>query len=236
MLGQFGFENHYAWMAYVFGPPLVLFAMTLPIIAIIGLIGPDSEDWRREWWTRFGSWIGIWGVGFMLLSLTSVYGPLIALKAFDHKWSAPQWGTIAGWIATIVGGLMSGNSERTSGGEGRTTIATLLEWFSKIAAFVFIVGAVLIGAAVMHLLLVKVFTDDQLVAPMYWQHLAHIETTEYWWAFLALLVVGLVFSWRFEINIFWLNQFYRNRLVRAYLGASRLRGRSQTTPARTPGI
>lgn len=223
MFGQFGFEDHYAWMAYVFGPPLVLFAMTLPIIAIIGLIGPDSEDWRREWWTRFGSWIGIWGVGFMLLSLTSVYGPLIALKAFDHKWSAPQWGTIAGWIATIVGGLMSGNSERTSGGEGRTTIATLLEWFSKIAAFVFIVGAVLIGAAVMHLLLVKVFTDDQLVAPMYWQHLAHIETTEYWWAFLALLVVGLVFSWRFEINIFGLNQFYRNRLVRCYLGATRWR-------------
>jgi hypothetical protein len=223
MFGQFGLSNHYAWMAYVFGPPLVLFAMTLPIIAIIGLIGTDSEDWRREWWTRFGSWIGIWGVGFMLLSLTSVYGPLLTLSAFDHAWGLPQWSTVGGWIATIAGGLMSGNSERTSGGEGRTRTASVLEWFSKIAAIVFIIGAVLIGATVLHVLLTKIFTSDAVSASTYWQQLTDLETREYWWTFLALIVVGLVFSWRFEINIFGLNQFYRNRLVRCYLGATRWR-------------
>src|SRR4029453_7658772 len=125
-------------MAYVFGPPLVLSAMTLPIVAIIGLIGTDSEDWRREWWTRFGSWIGIWGVGFMPLSVTSVYGPLIVLSAFDRSWGVGQWSTVAGWVATIAGGLMSGNSDRTTGGEGRTMTAAALEWFSKIAAVVFV--------------------------------------------------------------------------------------------------
>jgi hypothetical protein len=91
MFGQFGTENHFAWIAYVVGPPLVLFAMTLPITAIIGLIGTDSEDWRREWWTRFGSWIGITLVGFMLLSLMSVFGPLLTLSVFDRPWSMPQW-------------------------------------------------------------------------------------------------------------------------------------------------
>ena len=223
MFGQWGITNHYSWMAYVFGPPLVLFAMTLPIIVIIGLIGTDSEDWRREWWTRFGSWIGIWGVGFMMMSLTSVYGPVITLSAFDHRWGATQWSTAIGWIATIAGGLMSGNSERTTGGDGRTVTASMLEWFSKVAAIVFIVGAVLIGATVLHVLLTKIFTSDEISAAAYWQHLVNIDTREYGWALLVLVAVSVVISWRFDINIFGLNQFYRNRLVRCYLGATRWR-------------
>jgi hypothetical protein len=128
-----------------------------------------------------------------------------------------------GWIGTIAGGLLSGNSERTSGGGGRTIPAAVLEWFSKFAALVFIVGAVLIGATVLHILLVNIFTDDPVSAMNYWKHLSDVGLAQYGWSFLALLVVGLIFSWRFEINIFGLNQFYRNRLVRCYLGATRWR-------------
>jgi hypothetical protein len=223
MFGTWADDDRHAWMAYVFGPPLILCAMSLPIVAIIGLIGTDSEDWRREWWTRFGSWIGIWGVGFMVLSLTSVYGPLIVLGAFDRAWGWGQWSTALGWVATIAGGLMSGNSDRTTGGAGRTMTATALEWFSKIAAVVFVVGAVLIGATVLHVLLVKIFTDKEILASEYWPHLMTITTREYWWALAVLAALALLFSWRFEINIFSLNQFYRNRLVRCYLGATRWR-------------
>lgn len=223
MFAQWGTTDRYAWIAYVVGPPLVLFAMTLPIIAIIGLIGNDSEDWRREWWTRLGSWIGIWGVGFMLLSVTSVFGPLIALSAFDQSWGTVQWTTILGWIATIAGGLMSGNSERTSGGGGRTRTVAALEWFSKFAAVAFVVGAVLIGATLLHVLLVTMFTNEPVLAQAYWLHLGAIRPSHYWLTFAILVVIGLVFSWRFEINIFGLNQFYRNRLVRCYLGATRWR-------------
>ena len=50
-----------------------------------------------------------------------------------------------------------------------------------------------------------------------------IHTVHYWGALLCLVALGLLFSWRFEINIFGLNQFYRNRLVRCYLGATRWR-------------
>ena len=71
-------------MAYVFGTALVLFAMTVPIIAVIGLIGNQSQDWRREWWTRLGSWTGISGVGFLAISVTSVFAPWLAINAFDR--------------------------------------------------------------------------------------------------------------------------------------------------------
>jgi hypothetical protein len=39
----------------------------------------------------------------------------------------------------------------------------------------------------------------------------------------ALLLCALLFSWRFDLNTFGLNYFYRNRLVRCYLGATRWR-------------
>jgi hypothetical protein len=211
------------WIAYVVGPPAVLLAATLSIVIIIGIIGNDSEDWRREWWTRFGSWVGILGVGFMVLSVTSVFGPLLTLTAFDHSWSTVQWSTVLGWIATVIGGLMSGNSERTSGGGGRSLSSTALEWLSKIAAVAFIAGAVLIGATLLHVLLIKVFTDYDILARIYWVHMDAISTADYWWSFLGLVVLGVLFSLRFDINIFGLNQFYRNRLVRCYLGATRWR-------------
>jgi len=39
----------------------------------------------------------------------------------------------------------------------------------------------------------------------------------------VLLIIGLLLSWRVELNTFSLNHFYRNRIVRCYLGATRWR-------------
>jgi hypothetical protein len=221
LFGNWNADRH-TWNAYVLGPPLVLFAMTLPIVAVIGLIGNQSQDWRREWWTRLGSWIGISGVGFLAISVTSVFAPLLAFVAFDN-WGSWQWSTLLGWIATVIGGLLSGNSDRTRGAEGRSWTTWALEWFSKIAAFVFIVGAVFFASTALHLLLVAVVSDVTPIPRDYWSQLRLVHTEDYWAALAALLALGLIFSWRFEINIFGLNQFYRNRLVRCYLGATRWR-------------
>ena len=212
----------YEWVAYVFGPPLVLFAMTVPIIMVIGLIGNQSQDWRREWWTRFGSWIGISGVGFLAISVTSVFAPWLALKALAG-WGTVHWSTTLAWIATVVGGLFSGNSEKTHGEGGRTWKAWAIDAFSKVAAVAFIVGSVFIAATALHLLLLAI-VSNVLPSSNYWtDQLESIHAVHYWGALIALVALGLLFSWRFEINIFGLNQFYRNRLVRCYLGATRWR-------------
>src|SRR6185503_7574334 len=39
----------------------------------------------------------------------------------------------------------------------------------------------------------------------------------------ALLAVGVILTWRVDINEFSMNHFYRNRLVRCYLGPARER-------------
>lgn len=209
------------WYAYAAGPPLVLFVMTAAVVLIIGLIGHDSPDWRREWWTRFGSWLGIYGVAFLVLSITSVFGPLITLWLFQDRWGSVEWGTILGWVATVFGGLLTGSSDRTSGHE-KNMLNRLVGFFTAFAAFVFVVGAGLMAATGLHALLVNVWTNE-LPGGDYWTGLEAIYLWQYGVTFAVLLLLGLAFSWRFEINIFGLNQFYRNRLVRCYLGATRWR-------------
>ncbi|HLG58906.1 MAG TPA: patatin-like phospholipase family protein [Vicinamibacterales bacterium] len=223
LFGQWSADpERYVWFAYAAGPPMVLFAMTLAVVMIIGLIGHDSPDWRREWWTRFGAWLGIYGVGFLGLSITSVFGPYFTLWLAQQQWQSIKWGTVIGWVATVAAGLFTGNSERTNGDEKGGLLSKVMGWFTKIAAVVFIVGAALIGSTGVHALLVRVWTEHALFDE-YFATLNAIGTWHHVVTLFVLLIVGLAFSWRFEINIFGLNQFYRNRLVRCYLGATRWR-------------
>jgi hypothetical protein len=48
-----------------------------------------------------------------------------------------------------------------------------------------------------------------------------VLSTTVWRAELVLLAIFLLFGWRIDINLFSFHNFYRNRLTRAYLGASR---------------
>ena len=201
------------WLAYVGGGPLIVFVMGLAIIAIIGLIGPDSPDWRREWWTRFGAWLGIYGVGFFALGLMSVFGPALIVWALNHDRSTIKWGAVLSWAATVAGGLYAGHSEKTDGEERESIMANVLDWFGRFAATLFIVGALLLVATGLHALLAKIWTDVA-VRPDYWKSLDSISPPALGLSFVVLLAVGAIMSWRFEINIFGLNQFYRNRLIR----------------------
>src|SRR6185503_15567623 len=53
----------------------------------------------------------------------------------------------------------------------------------------------------------------------YWRFASWTSRTSLWWT-LACAGVGLLFSWRVDINEFSIHHFYKNRLVRCYLGAS----------------
>jgi Patatin-like phospholipase len=213
-----------AWWAYVASGPAVLLVLAAAVGLMIGVLGLASPDWRREWWTRFGSWLGIYGVSFLGLSLTAVFGPWLAIWALDLTSDRLNWSTVmsvVGWIGTVIGGLLAGNSHRTNGAEEGGLATRALGGFAKLAAFVFIVGAVLIASTGLHVLLLKVWTSKSLDLLKYWDGLEAVGPVPLLWSLLAFVSAGLVFSWRFDINIFGLNEFYRNRLVRCYLGATR---------------
>ena len=221
------------WYAYVFGPSLVMMAVTLSMVVFIGMIGRTSEDWRREWWTRFGSWLAIWGAGILAVGIAAIFAPAIVeyLSNLGHRYV--KWTAVATWVASTVGGLIAGNSGRTKGetaGSNKT-----LEVIARLGAAVFIVGAVIgvsvLLRAVLVLLWSKTNSDDG------WDQLQSLLSTNGyfcltsagaycapWPAVIALGVLtalSFIFCWRFNLNVFGLNQFYSNRLVRCYLGATR---------------
>jgi hypothetical protein len=219
--------SHAQWFALVSAPPLVLFANMLGIAVLIGLTGPASGDARREWWTRYGSRLGLWLAGIVILSVAAVYGPLWILLAGAKLTTQTEWAVLS-WIGTVAGGLFAGNSSNTDGQGEQTLKSRAISLFAKFAAFAFIVGALLGASTLVHILLTKLFTNfNPLSAADYWQAMSDLTYGSRWGisgagaAFVAVLVIASVLSWRVDINVFGLSQFYRNRLVRCYLGASR---------------
>ncbi len=202
------------WMAFVWGPPLVALAFVLAIVVLIGMLGRDSTDGVREWWSRLGAWLAIYSTAWMVLAVSAIYGPKWVEAAMTDATGLTVTG-LAGWVATVAGGLMAAKSPST-GGEGDGVATKAKELLARVAPFVFIAGMLLTVAAVLHLIIgLNGGTDwwrgganDPLVAVPLLMLTACAAAT-------ALL------AWRVDINEFSLNAFYRNRLVRCYLGATR---------------
>jgi len=225
------------WYAYIFGPPLVLLSVSLGIVILIGLLGKAANDWKREWWTRFGSWLAIYGTACMALNLAAIFGPVWLEELFTSA-TGIHWGKISSAIASAIvaayGSVKAGKSSQTKGdGQGSSKI---LEWVAVIGAIAVIISGVLIVSSLFRFTMVKAWMDASL--GNWWDNLNYLLTHSFIQgsgdSSLAVLLVtpatltlvvlsfcGMIFSWRFDLNTFGLNQFYRNRLVRCYLGATR---------------
>jgi len=210
--------NRFDWYAFVVGPPLVLVANTISVVLFIGFCGRNSNESVREWWTRFGAWLGVYGVGYLAIVTAAVFGPPWTFHLLHANWQI-RWSAIVSWIGTIIGGLLAGKSSKTSGIGSKEKFPGL-EILAKVGGLLFIVGALLVASTALAALLVNIGTNNGSLGD-YWNALPEIR----FWTMMAALGVavlcGSLFSWFFEINIFGLNQFYRSRLARCYLGATR---------------
>jgi hypothetical protein len=225
-------SNHLDWMAFTAAPFLTMVGMAIAISVFIGLVGRSAPDWTREWWTRYGSWIAMLGTIALVVMAAAVVAPWAVLELPKLKWPTIKWGAVLAWVGSTIGGLLAGNSSRT-GASGKRSKA--LELVARIGGFVFIVGAVALSSTVVYLILREALVDD---AKGYADNLDKITGAQsfahvpWMWIFPVLtIIVGWLFSKRFDLNTFSLNQFYRNRLVRCYLGATRWQaGKRQEHP------
>lgn len=209
-----------AAVAFVFAPPLVAVAFVLSIVVLIGMLGRQSTDAVREWWSRLGAWLGIYSTAWMVVAVSAVYGPDIIDWLASGTYSRSL--TAGGWIGTVAGGLLAGNSPTTKGTPTKSTATQAKELLAKVAPIVFIAGLLLLVSWVL----------DAVVrrsAEVSWRTIASAQTVD--WTLLStstLMLAGsaavmTLFAGRVDINQFSLNEFYRNRLVRCYLGATRER-------------
>ena len=210
-----------AWKAFVWGPPLVAFAFVLAIIVLIGMMGRGSTEDVREWWSRLGAWLGIYAIAWMVIAVTAVYGPQwVQLAVAKHPWTSLTAG--GGWLGTVIAGLLAGNSASTSGTSQKTSLGTAKEAVAMVAPFVFVAGLLIAVSYALDRVVQLNGGDWSSVGGS--AHATHsLFLTVSWIVLVACVSALLLMAARVDINQFSLNAFYRNRLVRCYLGATRFR-------------
>ena len=222
--------------ATTFGTPLVLLSYSAVVTLHIGMMKRLYTDQDREWWARLGGFIAqaaaIW---LAVFAVTLYAGPLV-------KWLAGL--AVAGglaWAATSIGGVLLGKSSFTGGqgpsGQGKGWLNQVV----VVAPYVFIIGLAIVLASVLHTVLASPGGMCDACVPIAAAgpfgpilhssmfNLVRVDVRDVWLVGgICAAVFGLL-SWRVDINLFSLNGFYRNRLTRCYLGATRV---GQTVPTK----
>ena len=218
------------WHCMIIGPAFTLAAVTLTGVVHVGLAGNALSDLQREVWARVGGkTAGLVLVGMVLTLGLTIYGPWLLLNLsglVGEKWRAVSgWAGVLAWLFTSGSGVMLAYSQRSGGPKPRPA---MLDRLVRIAPAVFVLG-LLVGISLGAQALLTVGgwdgrppgADRSLTT--YLGHLAQNADAQIGVvAVVALIAVGiwLLFGLAVNVNEFSMNAFYRNRLVRCYLGAS----------------
>lgn len=215
-----------------FGPPLYLIALIAGVSLQIGLMGLDFPDASREWLARCGAFLFVVAAFWSALFAIVVFAPLGIVKLWFF--SKTLWSTAAGaWIASTIATVLAGKSNKTGGlTEPVVNQNQILDWIARFGPFIAIPIFMIAVATGVHfaIFLPRLLNGAPLpeFSIYYWSRLAFTEPASWIPAALlfgAAVIVGIVLSLRVNINEFSLHYFYKNRLVRCYLGASNTRFR-----------
>lgn len=229
--------NHVSWDTYVtLGPSLVLLGFYLGTTLFLGLSSSFLKDDDREWMSRAMAGVllfcVVWtGLCFLVLI---VPGWVLGWRPWENG-LVGLLGALSAWISSRGGRKASGSDEAAPTSPG--LLARLASLGLKLAPAVFLaVLAVGLSLATNELLIVLRDLIAKLVRLggaqprslqeelLSWDHHYSVLTRSQPLPLLALVVLLLAVGWfmaRYvNINTFSLHGMYRERLIRAYLGAS----------------
>ena len=202
------------WWATVCGLPGLLGVFGLAVVYVIGVSGRQFEEDSREWWSRLGGvLIGV-AVGWLVVAGLAIYAPPSVMRL-----TRLAQGLSVAWLVTTVAGVRAA----MSGSTGKPGSVTWRDRLAMITPYVFLAGLLIALAFGIHAALAALhgggaFTlagRDYFVDITQWLSLEGLGAP-----FLFATALALFFSWRIDVNVFAFHMFYRNRLVRCYLGAS----------------
>lgn len=214
--------GHMSWEQYTtLAMPLLFASLGLAVTIFVGFTSRVLEDDDREWLARAGAWGMLSMAAWIMFSAMTLFAPLLVffMHAKLKLWADTTFATaggISGALAALAG---FSNKTKAKNGTSGGKQGTALDLAGKLAAPVFIV----IFLASLAVLDNWLLSQAHLVKSSFMSHKEFLENTHPEHAVLLALVCFL-FSWvmaKFvDINKFSLQAMYRNRLIRAYLGAS----------------
>lgn len=212
-------------LAIVLGVPWVLMAQLIADNIFGGLVSYEAHsDSDREWLGRGSGWVAAFAVAWAVTAfLVFAAGYFVQDAAAVHasvEHVLTSLGGVAGILSGVVTALLGSSSKtpaKSNSREQKTLSAVALNVVLAIAGPLF--AAVLIVA--LSIMLDQVLLGQSLIAGLL--------SNRQQWAILLWLGLGAVIAYAVariasrcvNINRFSLHALYRNRLIRAYLGASR---------------
>lgn len=186
----------------------------------VGMASGETTDDDREWWSRFGAWMLITIAAWLATSLVVFAGPVIVHRVLGWIGSTAASHTAGKAILTLVTALSGGIAARTNR-ESKTAPEKIPLWRRltfALAAPTFVL-LLLVGLASANLALLE-WLDSLRILPEY-AHPPGGGLPEIALLLVIFAVGGLLMGLAIAVNKFSLHGMYRNRLIRAFLGAAR---------------
>lgn len=202
----------------VLGPLWILQAQVFGEAFLVGLRSAAARGVDdREWLARSAGWYGAAGIGWALFSSLVLLGPPMVV-CIGGKWLAPIGG-VSGLVTTLLGKSSLTKFKPTA---QTPPVNVVLAIAAPLFALCLVIGLSRVSALILYDRTTALGIDAAFKGAL-WPPIIWVA---------ALVAIGLITSYFVNINRFSLHSVYRNRLIRAYLGASNP-SRQQTPPAET---
>ena len=188
---------------------------------LVGGTSYITEDQDREWWSRSGGWFLVMTLAWPLLAALVLYSdPMLDWASMKFTGAFTALTGAAGWATSQVG--HSGKTPSRHGSQEPEGSSRMLGLLSQALLPAFLCLLVLLLAAL----------NDQLTdflnarmpsIPSFWPSMLKPmgdATAPTLWLLLLYMAVCFTASYFINVNKFSLHAMYRQRLIRAYLGAS----------------
>ncbi len=213
---------------YVCGAaPLLLVLFLLAVTLFVALASKWTSDEDREWVARAAGWILIWVVARAFLSILVIFGPLLWYHA--GVWTMGTVGGLSGLLTLVLGFGGKTAAKQANSSEPQALPARAAGVALALAAPLFALS-LLVGLSALTSLGLRFLAEwlqmPMALAPELWPHgflnvVAQTPGRLVVGLAAALVALGLVAGYFVDVNRFSLHGAYRDRLIRAYLGASR---------------
>jgi hypothetical protein len=215
--------------------PRLYVALAFPILMgvffvigtlLVGVTSYITEDEDREWWARAGGLYLLIALGWFVFAIVVLYAAE-SLSWLDIKLKAAVMAATAatGWSVAHLGG-----SSKTSAGRRESAdqmsqekeTSPVKELGAKLLLPLFLVLLIMVLAIANRFFLNLIDCLPVWIPSLWPDVLAPVgnATAHGIWLIILYLIVCLTASWFINVNKFSLHGMYRQRLIRAYLGAS----------------